>query len=276
MLHQRVRVCKGPWSVVEEARRQPCPTWSGACRKGHEYRGEVWIATPTTVRSASFQVETCALHASSTRTQRSRSSRSRAVQIRYCTPSGGTGACRAFIGSEHEMISIPGGQHQRRARRQRGLKLQEFAIELDCSVHIPNEHDGGRQSHSLHHPDQCRTFNTVAHPRRLLRALLHEHTPASQRVPHPVDRLPLLEVARRTPTVRRSGTGVTSTACDVGDQPGLVFRTGHGAVLASQTAHGDGDGRDRGEVTLDRLWHAVPPFPTMGEVWLRLPEACGL
>jgi pyruvate/2-oxoglutarate dehydrogenase complex dihydrolipoamide dehydrogenase (E3) component len=27
-----------------------------------------------------------------------------------------------------------------------------------------------------------------------------------------------------------------------------------------------------GEVTLERLWHAVPPFPTMSEVWLRLLE----
>jgi pyruvate/2-oxoglutarate dehydrogenase complex dihydrolipoamide dehydrogenase (E3) component len=31
-----------------------------------------------------------------------------------------------------------------------------------------------------------------------------------------------------------------------------------------------------GEVTLDRLWHAVPAFPTMSEVWLRLLEAYGL
>ena len=31
-----------------------------------------------------------------------------------------------------------------------------------------------------------------------------------------------------------------------------------------------------GEVTLDRLWHAVPPFPTMSEVWLRLLEAYGM
>ncbi len=31
-----------------------------------------------------------------------------------------------------------------------------------------------------------------------------------------------------------------------------------------------------GEVTLDRLWHAVPSFPTMSEVWLRLLEAYGL
>jgi dihydrolipoamide dehydrogenase len=28
-----------------------------------------------------------------------------------------------------------------------------------------------------------------------------------------------------------------------------------------------------GEVTLDTLWHAVPSFPTLGEVWLRLLEA---
>jgi dihydrolipoamide dehydrogenase len=27
-----------------------------------------------------------------------------------------------------------------------------------------------------------------------------------------------------------------------------------------------------GEVPLERLWHAVPAFPTIGEVWLRLLE----
>jgi dihydrolipoamide dehydrogenase len=31
-----------------------------------------------------------------------------------------------------------------------------------------------------------------------------------------------------------------------------------------------------GEVTIDRLWHAVPSFPTVSEVWLRLLEAYGL
>jgi pyruvate/2-oxoglutarate dehydrogenase complex dihydrolipoamide dehydrogenase (E3) component len=31
-----------------------------------------------------------------------------------------------------------------------------------------------------------------------------------------------------------------------------------------------------GEVTLDRLWHAVPAFPSVSEVWLRLLEAYGL
>jgi dihydrolipoamide dehydrogenase len=31
-----------------------------------------------------------------------------------------------------------------------------------------------------------------------------------------------------------------------------------------------------GAVPLDRLWHAVPSFPTVSEVWLRLLEAYGL
>ena len=31
-----------------------------------------------------------------------------------------------------------------------------------------------------------------------------------------------------------------------------------------------------GQVTLDGLWHAVPSFPTVSEVWLRLLEAYGL
>ena len=31
-----------------------------------------------------------------------------------------------------------------------------------------------------------------------------------------------------------------------------------------------------GEVPLDRLWHAVPAYPTVSEVWLRLLESYGL
>jgi dihydrolipoamide dehydrogenase len=31
-----------------------------------------------------------------------------------------------------------------------------------------------------------------------------------------------------------------------------------------------------GEVPLDRLWHAVPAFPTVSEIWLRLLEEYGL
>ena len=30
------------------------------------------------------------------------------------------------------------------------------------------------------------------------------------------------------------------------------------------------------EVPLERLWHAVPAFPTRSEVWLKLLEAYGL
>ena len=31
-----------------------------------------------------------------------------------------------------------------------------------------------------------------------------------------------------------------------------------------------------GAVPLDRLWHAVPAYPTISEIWLRLLEAFGL
>jgi pyruvate/2-oxoglutarate dehydrogenase complex dihydrolipoamide dehydrogenase (E3) component len=31
-----------------------------------------------------------------------------------------------------------------------------------------------------------------------------------------------------------------------------------------------------GEVPVDRLWHAVPSFPAISEVWLHLLEAYGL
>ncbi len=30
-----------------------------------------------------------------------------------------------------------------------------------------------------------------------------------------------------------------------------------------------------GEVPIARLWHAVPSYPTMSEIWLRLLEALG-
>ncbi len=30
-----------------------------------------------------------------------------------------------------------------------------------------------------------------------------------------------------------------------------------------------------GEVPIDRLWHAVPAYPTVSEIWLRLLEAYG-
>jgi len=30
-----------------------------------------------------------------------------------------------------------------------------------------------------------------------------------------------------------------------------------------------------GEIPIERLWHAVPPFPTRSELWLRLLESYG-
>jgi hypothetical protein len=29
-----------------------------------------------------------------------------------------------------------------------------------------------------------------------------------------------------------------------------------------------------GEVPISRLWHAVPAYPTVSEIWLRLLESC--
>ncbi|MFG2424176.1 FAD-dependent oxidoreductase [Streptomyces sp. NPDC048448] len=55
-------------------------------------------------------------------------------------------------------------------------------------------------------------------------------------------------------TDRNTVVGVTFAGPDVGE---LV----HSATIAVA-----------GEVPLDRFWHAVPAFPTLGEVWLRLLE----
>jgi pyruvate/2-oxoglutarate dehydrogenase complex dihydrolipoamide dehydrogenase (E3) component len=58
-------------------------------------------------------------------------------------------------------------------------------------------------------------------------------------------------------TEREVIVGATFVGQDVADMV-------HGATIAIV-----------GEVTLSRLWHAVPSFPTMSEVWLRLLEAWG-
>jgi pyruvate/2-oxoglutarate dehydrogenase complex dihydrolipoamide dehydrogenase (E3) component len=72
------------------------------------------------------------------------------------------------------------------------------------------------------------------------------------------------------------GNGITGTAKIVVDEgrrvivgatftgPGIQELV-HGATIAVA-----------GGVTLDSLWHAVPAFPTVSEVWLRLLEAYGL
>jgi dihydrolipoamide dehydrogenase len=72
------------------------------------------------------------------------------------------------------------------------------------------------------------------------------------------------------------GNGIAGTSCLVVDESrrvvvGATF-TGPGVqeLVHSATV------AVVGEVTLDRLWHAVPSFPTVSEVWLRLLEAYGL
>jgi dihydrolipoamide dehydrogenase len=57
---------------------------------------------------------------------------------------------------------------------------------------------------------------------------------------------------------RRVVVGATFTGPEVGEML-------HAATIAVA-----------GEVSLDTLWHAVPSFPTMSEVWLRLLETYGL
>ena len=57
---------------------------------------------------------------------------------------------------------------------------------------------------------------------------------------------------------RRVVVGATFVGPDAGE---LL----HGATIAIV-----------GEVPIDRLWHAVPSYPTLSEVWLRLLEAFGL
>ncbi|MBZ4419751.1 NAD(P)/FAD-dependent oxidoreductase [Myxococcus sp. RHSTA-1-4] len=57
---------------------------------------------------------------------------------------------------------------------------------------------------------------------------------------------------------RRVIVGATFTGPEVGEML-------HAATIAVA-----------GEVSLDTLWHAVPSFPTMSEVWLRLLETYGL
>jgi dihydrolipoamide dehydrogenase len=72
------------------------------------------------------------------------------------------------------------------------------------------------------------------------------------------------------------GTGIDGTSALVVDEEhrtllGATF-TGPGVqeLLHSATV------AIAGAVTLDQLWHAVPSFPTVSEVWLRLLETYGL
>ena len=93
-----------------------------------------------------------------------------------------------------------------------------------------------------------------------------------------------------------AGRAVRVVDCEIGNAAGAkLFEdgyTGHAQMVVDEnsetivgmTLAGSGVGEMihaatiaiAGEVPLDRLWHAVPSFPTMSEVWLRLLEAYGL
>lgn len=73
----------------------------------------------------------------------------------------------------------------------------------------------------------------------------------------------------REPPVRRRvpGPGPDGRRPGPGGAPrGHLRRPGRGRAAARR------DDRGRGEVPIARLWHAVPAFPTISEVWLRLLE----
>jgi pyruvate/2-oxoglutarate dehydrogenase complex dihydrolipoamide dehydrogenase (E3) component len=95
---------------------------------------------------------------------------------------------------------------------------------------------------------------------------------------------------------RRAGLDVRVVRTDTGGVPGAYVQ-GNGIAGTSQLvvdqgrrvvigATFTGPGTQEllhsatvavaGEVPLERLWHAVPSFPTVSEVWLRLLEAYGL
>jgi dihydrolipoamide dehydrogenase len=77
--------------------------------------------------------------------------------------------------------------------------------------------------------------------------------------------------------------GAYTLGCDVGGTGKLVIdRRRHVIVGATFTGPGVQELLHSatvavvGEVTVERLWHAVPSFPTLSEVWLHLLEAYGL
>jgi dihydrolipoamide dehydrogenase len=103
-------------------------------------------------------------------------------------------------------------------------------------------------------------------------------------------------VGRTAGEARSAGLRVTVVTTPTGDVPG-AYTQGNGIRGTSQLVIDDdrrtvvgatftGPGLQEllhsatvaicGGVTVDRLWHAVPSFPTVSEVWLHLLEAYGL
>ena len=103
-------------------------------------------------------------------------------------------------------------------------------------------------------------------------------------------------VGRTAAEARAAGLHVTVVTTPTGEVPG-AYTQGNGIGGTSQLVIDDdhrtvvgatftGPGLQEllhsatvaisGAVTVDRLWHAVPSFPTVSEVWLHLLEAYGL
>jgi dihydrolipoamide dehydrogenase len=103
-------------------------------------------------------------------------------------------------------------------------------------------------------------------------------------------------VGRTAAEARAAGLHVTVVSTPTGEVPG-AYTQGNGIRGTSQLVIDDdrrtvvgatftGPGVQEllhsatvaicGGVTVDRLWHAVPSFPTISEVWLHLLEAYGL
>ena len=105
-----------------------------------------------------------------------------------------------------------------------------------------------------------------------------------------------MAVGRTEAEARAAGLRVTVVTTATGEVPG-AYTQGNGIGGTSQLVIDDdsrtvagatftGPGLQEllhsatvaitGGVTVDRLWHAVPSFPTVSEVWLHLLEAYGL
>ena len=106
----------------------------------------------------------------------------------------------------------------------------------------------------------------------------------------------IIAVGHTESKARADGFGVRTAECDIGGVPGAALQadgyTGRAKmvvdedrkVLLGVTFVGPGvvdhlhaaTVAVTAEVPLDRLWHAVPAFPTTSEIWLKLLETYGL
>src|SRR5215510_12258365 len=135
------------------------------------------------------------------------------------------------------------------------------------------------------------------HGRIAAAAILGQDVTASDVVPRVTFTDPqVCAVGRTAAEARAAGLQVTVVSTPTGEVPG-AYTQGKGVRGTSQLVIDDqrrtvvgatftGPGLAEllhsatvaicGEMTVDRLWHAVPSFPTVSEVWLHLLEAYGL